>query len=189
MQEAQAIAELLGGDIRGLEVLVREYSQRARQVAYFVTRDRELAEDAVQDAFVRVYDRIASFDTTRPFAPWFLRIVANTAIDAARRQDLHRAAPISREDQGRSILESLPDHGVGPEASIERSELRNQVWDALGELPPKQRAAILMRHYLDMSEAEIAQQLEIPEGTVKSRLHTARERLKTLLPVFRQEVN
>lgn len=189
MQEAQAIAELLGGNIRGLEVLVREYSQRAQQVAYFVTRDRDLAEDAVQDAFVRVCDRIASYDATRPFAPWFLRIVANTAIDAAARRDRHRGTPNSSEDQIRSILESLPDHGVGPEVSLERSELRNRVWDALGELPPKQRAAILMRYYLDMSEVEIAHQLEIPQGTVKSRLHTARVRLKTLLPVFRQEVN
>ena len=85
MDERGAIARLAGGDISGLELLVSRYQVRAVRAAYLVCRDPALAEDIVQSAFIRVYERIDRFDPSRPFAPWFLRIVTNDALKAAQR--------------------------------------------------------------------------------------------------------
>ena len=87
MEEAEAIAQLKQGDVGGLEALVRGHQVQAVRTAYLITRDRALAEDIVQAAFVRAYQRIEQFDTRRPFGPWFLRSVVNDAIKAASRRE------------------------------------------------------------------------------------------------------
>ena len=83
-QEQEAITTLRGGDILGLETLVRLYQLPATRTAYAITADRHAAEDVVADAFLRVYDRIAQLDLSRPFSPWFYRIVVNGALKAVR---------------------------------------------------------------------------------------------------------
>lgn len=181
MREEEAVARLKRGDIGGLEELVRAHSARAVRTAYLITRDRAAAEDVAQEAFLRAYDRIGSFDAARPFGPWFLRSVVNAALDASTR---HRHGSLSSDGggaEGGAFADLLRDPGLGPEGAMEQAEVRREVWDALGALPPKQRAVVAMRYYLDLSEDEIAQQLAVPSGTVKSRLHTARRKLKTLL--------
>ena len=83
MEERRAVERLKTGDIGGLEALVRSHQTRAVRAAYLILRDRALAEDVVQAAFVRAYERIASFDEGRPFGPWFMKVVVNDAIKAA----------------------------------------------------------------------------------------------------------
>lgn len=174
MTEQDAIARLKRGDIGGLDTLIERYQLQAVRAAYLITRDQATAEDVVQSTFLQAFDRIAQFDSRRPFGPWFLRCVINNAIKSTTRtkRTLHL--------DGNSALETLLTH-----IDTDQKDIHDAVWDALAELPPDQRAVIVLRYYLEFSEAEIAQELTCPPGTVKSRLHNARKRLKTLLrPLF-----
>ena len=183
MEEAEAIAQLKQGDVTGLEALVRGHQVQAVRTAYLITRDRALAEDIVQAAFVRAYERIEQFDTRRPFGPWFLRSVVNDAIKAASRRE--RWVSLEASDGAKAVLaDLLADPNPGPAALVEAADIRRAVREALGMLPPTQRAATVLRYYLGLSEAEVAEELACPPGTVKWRLHAARKRLRTLLRTF-----
>jgi RNA polymerase sigma-70 factor (ECF subfamily) len=181
MEEGEAIVRLKRGDVGGLEVLVRRYQVQAVRAAYLVTRDRALAEDIVQAAFLRAYERIGQFDTGRPFRPWFLRSVVNDAIKAATRRERH----VSLKAGTGIEATSLADPNPSPADLAETAETRQAVWDALGQLSPVQRAAVILRYYLGLSEAEMADEMACPPGTVKWRLHAARERLRRLLRPWR----
>ena len=181
MEEREAIARLKRGNIGGLEALVHKYQVQAVRIAYLIARDRALAEDIVQAAFLRAYERIGQFDAGRPFGPWFLRSVANDAVKTAARRERQVSLKAGSEGEETSLADLLADPGPGPDDLLEAAELRQTIWAALGELPPVQRAAIVMRYYLDLSEAEMADELACPPGTVKWRLHAARKRLRTLL--------
>lgn len=184
MEEQTAIRRLKRGDIGGLAVLVRRYEVRAVRTAYLITHDRALAEDVVQAAFLRVYQRIDQYDPDRPFAPWFMRSVVNAAIQAAQRQqrDLSLdapAPPVGQDDL--TFADLLPDPAPGPDDEIERAELRAAVWEALGRLSPEQRAAVVLRYYLGLSDDEMSGELDCSPVTVRWRLHTARKQLRVLL--------
>ncbi len=181
MEEREAIARLKRGDIGGLEPLVRAHYVPAVRAAYLITRDRGLAEDIVQAAFVRAYERIGQFDSGRPFAPWFLRGVVNDAAKLAGRRA--RQVPLRAADNcDPGVAAAIQvDPAPGPDVIFEQAETREEVWAALARLPPAQRAAVVMRYYLDLSEAELARELAAPVGTVKWRLHAARQRLRALL--------
>jgi RNA polymerase sigma-70 factor (ECF subfamily) len=181
MKEREAIARLKRGDIGGLEALVRRYQVQAVQTAYLITRDRALAEDIVQAAFLRAYERIGQFDAGRSFGPWFLCSVANDAIKAATRRERLVPLEASAGEGQVSLADLLADPNPGPADQAEAAETRQTVWNALGKLSPAQRAAIILRYYLGLSEAEMAEQLDCPPGTVKWRLHAARKRLRRLL--------
>jgi RNA polymerase sigma-70 factor (ECF subfamily) len=188
MDEAFAIARLKEGDIDGLAALVRLHQVRALRAAYLVTRDRALAEDVVQAAFLRAYQRIAQFDATRPFGPWFLRSVVNAAVQATgQRARVVPLEPADADERGATGA-TLPDNGPGPDLHWEAVETREELWAALGQLTPRQREAVVLRYYLNLDESEMARQLDCPPGTVKSRLSAARARLRSLLrPSIRQE--
>jgi len=177
VDEREAIERLRGGDIEGLATLVTRYQTEATRIAQLITRDRALAEDVVQNAFVRVYDRIAQFDTSRPFAPWFFRIVSNDAIKAARRSSRH----VSLSDQGSNAFDQLPDDAPGPDELLATLEQFDSVTAALGQLTPEQRAAIVLRYYAGLTDREVALRLGSAPGTVRWRLHAARKRLRQLL--------
>jgi RNA polymerase sigma-70 factor (ECF subfamily) len=180
MDESRAIARLKQGDIAGLETLVRAYQLRAARTAYLIVRDGGLAEDIVQAAFVRVFEHIDQFDASRPFGPWFLRIVANAAIKVA--VDRERTVSLETETRdGTPLSDLLADPSPSPQELAERAETRQAIVAAIEKLGPAQRSAIVLRYYLGWSEAEMADQLAHPPGTVKSRLNAARERLRKLL--------
>ncbi len=180
MNEQEAIDALLQDDIGGLEFLVRRYQLKAVRAAFLITHDVGIAEDVVQNAFLRVAERIGQFDRRRPFSPWFMRIVVNDAVKAVQRGP--RGLSI---DSGEGAFQAqLQSRLPSPEEAVSRIELNDAVWQALSRLTPKQRAAVVMRYYLDMSEVEMAERLEIAPGTVKWRLHSARERLRQLLEMI-----
>ncbi len=185
MDEREAVARLKDGDIGGLEALVEMYQTRAVRVAYLVCRDPALAEDIVQSAFIRAYERIAQFDSERPFAPWFLRMVVNATLNTLKHQG--RLHPLNVQDDDNA---GLPDHepidseAILPEAILERAETISLIAATMNQLTAQQRAALVMRYYLDLSENEMAEQLKIAPGTVKWRLHAARERMRQLLPAW-----
>jgi RNA polymerase sigma-70 factor (ECF subfamily) len=177
MTEQEAIQALRRGEIDGLELLVRQYQLKAVRAAFLVTQDRGIAQEVVQNAFLRVAERIHQFDVTRPFAPWFMRIVVNDAIKAVQ-----RGPDLLHLESGEAVFQATLDEQLrSPEEVVTAVQLRETVRAALEKLTPKQRAAVVLRYYFDMSEQEMATRLDIAPGTVKWRLHTARERLRQLL--------
>ena len=181
MEERQAIIALKQGDLHGLETLVELHQQRAVEVAYLIVRDRATAEDVVQNAFIRAAEKIQQFDLHRPFGPWFFRIVSNLAVKTAQRDQSFVSLEDDVDPEIASLAISLADDRPLPEEMVERAELRQLVWQALARLKPEQRAVIVMRHFQEMSEAEMVTHLQRPNSTIKWWLHTARKRLKEIL--------
>lgn len=177
INELQAITLLKDGDISGLEYLVNQYQAKAVQTAFLITGEHAAAEDIAQNAFLRAVERIGQFDDQRPFLPWFIRMVINDALKYAKKQT--RNASIDGYDE--SVLDWLKDAKPLPEEYIESTELRNQVLNALMLLSPEQRKVIVQRHYLEMNEAEMANELNRPPSTIKWWLHTARKNLRNML--------
>jgi RNA polymerase sigma-70 factor (ECF subfamily) len=190
VDERWAIARLKRGDIGGLEMLVRAHQQRATGAAYLIVRDWGLAEDLVQSAFIRAYERIDQFDDTRPFGPWFLRIVSNDATKAATRSHRHLPLdPPSSDDEGDAgnLLDHLADSVPGPVELLEQVESRVEVWEAMERLSPMQREAVVLRYYLELTETQVADRLGVAPGTAKWHLHHARKRLEGLLAGLRPD--
>jgi RNA polymerase sigma-70 factor (ECF subfamily) len=178
MDDLQAILRVKQGDLHGLETLIARHQVKAVRIAYLVTRDVPLAEDVVQEAFLRFFRRARSFDASRPFAPYFFRMVVNAALDATQKEWKKVPLDAGCDDAG---LDDLLAHAVSVEAQVDSHQLRESLQAALSRLSPRQRAVIVRRYYLEMSEAEMAEDLEIAPGTVKWLLNAARTRLRALL--------
>ena len=178
MDEQQAIRKLRQGDIGGLEFLVQRHQVKALRTAFLITRDHGLAEDVVQEAFIRVFHAIHRFDGRLPFEPWFLRSVVNASVKIMQRSA--RQVEVRNDaDEGEWVQFLSDDASV--EAQVESSEFQRQVWDAMQKLSPRQRAVIVQRYYLEMNEKEMAAQAGVARGTLKWLLNAARERLRPLL--------
>ncbi len=180
MNDSQTIARLKRGDITALDALIERYQVRALRTAFLITQDAALAEDVVQDAFVNVYRSIHTFQADRPFAPWFMRTVVNGALRAARRMQVQISLETLADDDPDDDP-VLADPAPGPDHLLETAETQDAIWAALSALAPERRAVIVLRFYLDLSEREMAEHLNIPVGTVKSRLHSAKRHLHALL--------
>jgi RNA polymerase sigma-70 factor, ECF subfamily len=180
-REEEAISRLKQRDISGLEELVKLYQVRALRLAYVITHDPVLAEDIVQATFLKVYERIHQFDSSRAFGPWFFKIVANNALKALA----HNNRQISLEQEvGQTdgkLLDFLPT--TATQDLLEQIETRQDLLDLFSQLSPAQRAVILLHYYEDRSAAEIANQFGRSIGTVKRHLHNARQRLRSWISV------
>lgn len=147
---------------------IAQLGNGAHALAIQLLGNTDDAADAVHDAFVKVLGKPASYNAANgPFAPWFLRVVRNHCIDMIRR----------RRPAG-SDVEELADNRAGPEDSLEISQRDRGLQLALAQLTAEQRQIIVLRDYMDLSYAEIADVLELAPGTVMSRLHRARMALK-----------
>lgn len=180
MEESQAIDLLKQGNLRGLDTLVQQYYFRAVKTAFLITQDRAAAEDIVQNAFLHAYEKIDQLRGEQ-FGPWFLRSVVNAAIKAARKQKNQLSLSSENDGEGLALAELLADGRPSPESQVEMDELVQEVRQALQRLPAEQRAALVLKYYLEMNEAEMALTLERPRTTIKWRLYTARQRLKGML--------
>jgi RNA polymerase sigma-70 factor (ECF subfamily) len=180
MDEQQAIQRLKHGDIRGLEALVHQFQVKAIRVAYLITRDPGLAEDVVQDCFLQTYRSIRNYDESRPFEPWFLRSVVNASVKMLQRSARQIQAGAEQEAD-ESILIEFTASVESVEEQVEVLAVQNQVWEAMQKLSPRQRAVIVQRYFLEMSEKEMASESGAAVGTIKWLLHAARERLRYLL--------
>jgi RNA polymerase sigma-70 factor (ECF subfamily) len=188
MDDRQAVARLKQGDLGGLEELARGYYLQAVRAAYLVVRDPALAEDVVQTSFINLGQKIGQFDDSKAFRPWFLRSVINNAISACRRQK--RNVSLDDEEAGAlAVIERLADNGCSPEEDCITEETRQGIWQALEQLTPQQRAAVVLHYYLELGEDEIVQQLKRPKSTVKWLLFSARKKLRQLLRPFQAANN
>lgn len=180
MDEQEAIQVLKHGDIGGLAVLVNCYQVKAIRTAYLITRDAHLAQDVVQDVFLQVHRSIGGFDAKRRFEPWLMRSVVHAALKAAQKTAKHLRLE-SESDEETAELQNWLIEQESVEGQVESAEFQKQLWDAMRELSPRQRAVIVQRYFLEMSEKEMAEELETAPGTVKWLLNAARERLRGLL--------
>lgn len=175
--DPQAIQRLINGDIGGLEVLVARYQSKAVHLAFLITQDESLAEDVVQETFIRLYQRIRHFDSSQPFQPYLLRSVVNAALNVTQKVARRHLSLDGDFEQ----MEGLLSQAASVESEIEYIELKQQIIIALSRLEPRQRAAVVQRYYLDMSEKEMAVALGAPAGTIKWLLNVGRAKLRHLL--------
>lgn len=179
MNDLQAIRRLKNGDIGGLEILIARYQGKAVRTAYLVTYEVSIAEEVVQDSFIRFYERARYFDECRAFEPYFLRMVVYAALNKVEKEN--RSAVSLDENEDMRGLEYLLARASSVEEQVEFEQLKRMIHQAIGALPPRQRVVAVQRYYLDMSETEMSEALEVTPGTVKWLLNAARTRLRTLL--------
>jgi RNA polymerase sigma-70 factor, ECF subfamily len=155
------------GSEEAIEALFRRHWRRAHRAAYLIVRDTDAAEDIAQEAFLAALRALDRFDRRRPFPPWLHRIVVNRAIDHARGRTLRRE--VGEEAAGEPAA-AEPAAGLDPDLSA-----------ALAELDPEQRAAIVLRYLLEYTPGEIGKMLDLPRGTVNSRLRRGLDHLAASL--------
>lgn len=163
------------GDRAAFDALVLQHEEVAFRAAYLIVRDEDEAADVAQDAFVRAYRSLKVFDPSRPFRPWLLRIVTNLALNSTRAGKRRDAAVERLAVTERRETEPPPD------AAAEAAEQSARVWDAVSQLAHDDQRIIYLRYFLEASEAETAVTIGRPAGTVKSRLHRALKRLRSLI--------
>ena len=160
------------GEGEAYAVLVRRHQQVAYRTAYAVCGDAAEAEDATQDAFVKAYRTLGRFRAGEPWRPWLLQIVANEARNR-RRSEGRRRHLVARVGRGGGVSEAPP-----PDVAVLLRDERSALAQAIARLDRPHREVVVLRHLLDLTEAECATVLGIPKGTVKSRLARALDRLR-----------
>jgi RNA polymerase sigma-70 factor (ECF subfamily) len=173
-EDAALVRQTLAGESDAFGLLVTRYQKVLYTVAFRMLGNAEDARDVTQDAFVKAYQRLSTFDPTYRFFSWMYRILVNECLNTVR----------SRRQQ-EPLSPDLPS-GETPFDVAEAGERSRQVEGALLRLSPEYRAVIVLRHFVGSSYEEIADLLAIPEKTVKSRLYTARQRLGVELLGWRE---
>jgi len=171
IDDAEAVARALGGDLDAYGVLVARYTLRAHRAAFLLGAGEE-SDDVVQEAFVKAFRHLSRFRVGEPFGPWLLRIVANETrnLTRSRRRRAALALRLPSAESGAAA--------IGPVDEVLAAERRTQLVEAVNALPHTERQVLVCRYFLDMSEAETAQVLEWPLGSVKSRTSRALNRLR-----------
>ena len=177
IDDRDLIARAQQGDRQAFTELVTRHQAGVVSLAYRMCGDLRLAEDAAQDAFVRVWQNLNSYKPQYAFRSWLYRIAANAALDALRRE-----RPAAEIDQG-----SLADPAAGPEGTVEQDQRAAQVRRAIARLSEPLRMVLILREYQELTYQEIADALDIPVGTVMSRLNSARALLRKELLVLLEE--
>jgi len=173
--ERELVTRAQEGDRNAYSELVRVHSQGVLNVIYRMCGDMQVAEDAAQETFIQAWLKLRSYSPGTSLRNWLYRIAVNTAIDMLRKEK--RILP------GEIAEMNLRDLDPGPEAMVSGFERREAVQEAIQTLPDASRAVLVLREYEDLSYKEIAESLEIPVGTVMSRLNYARKLLKEKLEV------
>src|SRR5438067_12001461 len=178
LEDAELVRRAQRGDVPAYEELVRRYQDVAVRTAYVVAGGAD-APDAAQEAFMKAYRALGRLRADAPFRPWLLRIVGNEAINRRRAQRRREGLALRAREaaEGRPAEDAAPS----PERTALEQEQRREVVAAVNELAPVDRLVIAYRYWFDLSEAEMAEALGCPRGTVKSRLSRALGRLRATL--------
>ncbi|MHC5035749.1 MAG: RNA polymerase sigma factor [Planctomycetota bacterium] len=167
------------GDPSAFGRLVRQYQDWVFRLAYRMVWDAHEAKDLSQEVFLRLHRGFSKFDPSRPFGPWFFRLASNVCLNALKKR---KGNPITFQilEDGERAFEP-PDAGPGTVESAGKTDLKERVRKAVGQLTPNYRLIISLRYLKECSYEEIGGILDLPLGTVKNRLFRAREKLKRLL--------
>ena len=181
--ERWLIEESRKGNVDAFEELIKGYKKSAYNIALRVMRNVEDAEDASQEALIKIFKNISSFNMESTFKVWMYRVVVNTCIDFKRRKNVNALSIDETLDlgSGREIQREIPDESNNPDALIERNYNTQLVNDAINMLEDDFKTIIILRDIKGFTYDEISQILSCNLGTVKSRLSRARKRLKELL--------
>jgi len=156
--------------------LVTRHLRRAYAVAYRIVGNRHDAEDLVQEAFVAAFRKFDTFDTQRPFGPWFFRILVNRGFNARKS---------SRVRATQDLTDDLGARGISPDKAAEHAQLQDALQAALLDLPPRQRVLVELVELEGFTPSEAAELLEISPATARWHLHTARGNLRVVLTSYR----
>jgi len=167
--EAELVRRCLQGDAQAFEPLVQKYQRVLFNVALRMVGSSEEARDITQNAFLKAYEKLRTFDGRHKFFSWIYRILINESLNVLRQRKAHQPLDPGLESTG------------NPQAEVQSRELQDRVQAALLKLSPEHREVLVLRHFAELSYDDMSATLRIPETTVKSRLYEARQRLGELL--------
>ncbi len=190
-EEKALIERCKRGDMGAFNDLVRKYEKQVYNFAYRLTGNYDDANDIAQEAFLRVYNAIGSFRGDASFTTWLFRITTNVFLDDRKRARAHPHASLDEymELEESSVARQIEDPSPSPEAITEEKERAQILQEAIHSLPEYQRAMVSLYHTQQKSYEEIAEIMDLPIGTVKSRLNRARLALKEKLTPLRELFN
>ena len=176
------IKRVLKGDQDAFTDIVSLYQHRLYQVCYRMIGNKQEAEDIAQEAFVRAYTNLHTFDQKRKFSTWLYRIATNLCIDRIRKKkpDFYLDAQVTGTD-GLDMYSQIASSETLPEDQVEQMELQDRIQYEISRLPDKYRSVIVLKYIEELSLQEISDILEMPLGTVKTRIHRGREALRKQL--------
>jgi RNA polymerase sigma factor (sigma-70 family) len=181
------VRRCVSGDAAAWQEIVQQYHRRIYNICYRFSGSADDASDLAQEVFIKMYRTLGSFDTSRAsFMTWVTTVTRNLLVDHFRKGKYDRitdsldAAPAAQED-GLTLAEQLEDKGASPEARVRSQETQRLVHEALKRLSPELREAVILRDLQDLDYKDIAKVLNVPEGTVKSRINRGRTELARLL--------
>lgn len=178
--DSRLIADCLAGRTAAFGELVRRYQDRLYNTVYRLVDNAEDAQDVVQDAFLNAYQSLGSFKGDSQFFTWLYRIAFNTAISLKRKQRAVLSLRAGRTDEG-GVEPLDPSEESRPEHALERAEQERRIQRALARLSPEHRAVLILKDMEGQKYEAMAEILQVPIGTVRSRLHRARLELRELL--------
>jgi len=183
LSDAELVSRFKEGDRQAFSEIVRRYQDRVYSLALRWMRDRHVAEEVSQDVFLALFRSLARFRGDSQLSTWIYRVVVNHCKNRKlyrnrRKMDQHEALEGERDD---GLERQIPAEGPGTDATVHRDEARELLHAALDKLDDSQREIILLRDIQDLGYEEISDLLDLPRGTVKSRLHRARQQLATIL--------
>ncbi|OWU64480.1 MAG: RNA polymerase subunit sigma-24 [Armatimonadetes bacterium Cent15-Ar3] len=171
------------GDRGALNELIRKHQERAYQYAFRLTRNPDVAADVVADGFVRINNALKNFKGNAAFTTWLYRIITNCYLDQRKREKGKSNVSLdsSYQQDDEDVTREIEDTGRTPDELVERNQREELLHKALALLPEFQKSMIVMYHAEQLSYEEIAEALDLPIGTVKSRLNRARISLREIL--------
>ena len=178
--DAELARDALAGSEAAYRDLVGRYATPAVNFIYRFIRDRALAEDLAQEGFLRVYQRLNTYDPQRKFSSWFFQILRNITIDYLRVNRVPTASLDELEEEGHRGA-AVDRESASPEQAAQQGELAQAMSAALSRLRPEYREVVVLRYQEGLTHPEIAGILGLPSGTVKTYLHRARKELAEIL--------
>lgn len=176
------IKQVIKGDQDAFGEIVELYKNSVYQLCYRMLGNPQEAEDIAQEAFIRAYVNINSFNQDLKFSTWLFRIATNLCIDRIRKKkpDFYLDAEVSGTE-GLTMYSQIPSETLLPEQELESLELHEKIQEEILKLPEKYRSAIVLKYIEELSLNEISEILKLPVGTVKTRIHRGREALRQQL--------
>ncbi len=181
-EDSRVIKEALAGYQRAFEKLKRKYHDQVFNLIYRMVRDKEEVEDLVQEAFIKAFTSLSSYNDEYAFSTWLYKIATNNCIDYIRRKKLATFSinrPIQSKDS--EFTFEVPDSTYEPDKEMIELQKKSLFEDAVNSLPPKYQKVIILRHTEEKDYQEIAEILNLPLGTVKAHIFRAREMLYKFL--------
>ena len=176
-EEMRIITKVLDGDTNAFEALVEDQKKVVFNLALRMLGNEEDAYDISQEAFLKAYTNLSGFRGDCKFSSWLYKLTTNLCLDFIRKRNRHKVIPLMYEDDdGDSEVMEIPDESFSPELQTEQKQLRESVRAGLNQLPVQQREILVLREIGGLRYDEIGRQLNIEEGTVKSRIFRARKK-------------